>query len=71
MDSGRISGYAAQMSQSLYEHGKVIGQQVVASTEKTAQKRLAITDVALQEVQKATAVKNDMLTVGSKINLYA
>lgn len=71
MDSGRIGGYAAAMSQSLYEQGKAVGRQIVASTEIVAKKRSAITDVALQQIQRSTAAKNDMLTVGSKLNIYA
>ncbi len=71
MDSRSIGGYAAAMSQSLYDQGKAVGRQLVASTEKVNQKRSAVTDLALQQIQNATAAKNDILTVGSKLNIYA
>lgn len=71
MDSERIGGYASSMAESLYEHGKAVGRQIIASAEKVTEKRTAITDVALQQVQKSTAAKNDMLTVGSKLDIYA
>lgn len=71
MDAGNIGGYAAAMSQSLYEQGKAVGRQLEAGAQKVNEKRSAITDVALQQVQNATAAKNDMLTVGSKLNIYA
>lgn len=70
-NQGRIGGYASAMSQSLYEQGKAVGRLIVASTDKVTEKRSAITDVALQQIQNSTAAKNDLLTVGSKINLYA
>lgn len=71
MDSGRVGGYAAAMSQSLYEQGRAVGRMLVAGAEKTNQKRSAVTDLALQQIQNSTAVKNQMLTVGSKLNIYA
>lgn len=71
MDSGKIGGYAAAMSQSLYDQGKAVGRMLVASTEKVNEKRSAVTDIALQQIQNSTATKNDMLTVGSKINIFA
>lgn len=71
MDSGRIGGYAAAMSQSLYEQGKAVGRQLVAETEKVAEKRSAVTDLALHQIQNSTAAKYDLLTIGSKLNIYA
>lgn len=71
MDAGRIGNYAAAMSQSLYEQGKAVGRQIVAHTEKVAEKRSAITDEALQQLQNSTEAKNDLLTVGSRLNIYA
>ena len=71
MDNSRISSYAAAMSQSLYDQGKAVGRMLVASTDKVAEKRSAVADQALQQIQASTATKNDMLTVGSKLNIYA
>ena len=71
MDSGRIGGYAAAMSQSLYDQGKAVGRMLVASAEKVTEKRSAVTDLALQQIQNSTAAKNDILTVGSKLNIFA
>lgn len=70
-NQARIGGYAAAMSQSLYDQGKAVGRLINASTEKVIERRSAITDVALQQIQNSTAAKNDLLTVGSKINLFA
>ena len=71
MDSGQIGGYAAAMSQSLYDQSRAVGRMLVASTERVNQKRSAITDEALQQIQNSTAAKNDMLTLGSKLNIFA
>ena len=71
MDSGQIGGYAAAMSQSLYDQSRAVGRMLVASTESVNQKRSAITDEALQQIQNSTAAKNDMLTLGSKLNIFA
>ena len=71
MDSRNIGGYAAAMSQSLYDQGKAVGRQLVAGMEKVNQKRSAVTDQALEQIRNSTAAKNDMLTVGSKLNIYA
>ena len=71
MNSERIGVYASEMSQTLYEHAKAVGRQILASTEKVAEKRSAVADVALQQIQKSTAAKNDLLMVGSKLDIYA
>lgn len=71
MDPGRVSGYAAAMSQTLYDQGKAVGRMLVASTEKVTEKRTAVTDQALEQIQNSTAAKNDLLTIGSKLNIYA
>ncbi len=71
MQSGNVGNYAAAMSNSLYEQSKAVGRQLAANSERLAQARSAITDVALQQVQASTVAKNDILTVGSKLNVYA
>ncbi len=71
MESGKVGNYAAAMSSSLYEQSKAVARQLTANSEKLAQARSAITDVALQQVQASTVAKNDILTVGSKLNVYA
>ena len=71
MSGVRLDGYSAAMSQSLYEQSKAVGEMVNAYMEKTNEKRSQITDTALEQIQKSTQAKRDMLRIGSMLDVYA
>ena len=59
------------MSQSLYDQSKTVGEMVNAYIEKTNEKRAKVTDFALEQVQKSTQAKRDLLRVGGMIDVFA
>lgn len=70
-DSSSIGAYAASMSQSLYDQGKMVGRMIEAGQNALDQAKQKVTDNALQAVQKSTQAQNDIMTTGMKISVYA
>lgn len=50
-DFSSIGGYAASLSQSLYDQGKVVGRMLEASQNKVDAAKERVTENALQQIQ--------------------
>lgn len=70
-DSSNIGAYAASMSQSLYDQGKMVGRMIEAGQNALDKAKQKVTDNALEAMQKSTQTQNDIMAIGMKISVYA
>ncbi|GBG12786.1 aminodeoxychorismate synthase [Novimethylophilus kurashikiensis] len=70
-DLSKIGAYSANLSISLNDHGKAVARMLEAGQNKVDAAKEKVTDTALQEIQRATAAKEDMIQLGAKLDIFA
>lgn len=70
-DLNSIGAYSANLSISLNDHGKAVARMLEAGQNKVDAAKEKVTDNALEQLQKATAEKEDMIRVGSLLSIFA
>lgn len=70
-DLNKIGAYSANLSMSLIDQGKAVARMLEAGQNRVDVAKERVTDNALEQIQKSTATKDDMIRIGSLLSIFA